>query len=684
MNNRYTVFLTFFCCLSFYAAQSGPGDSTTVFAHNNVTMASYGNYDEQVVFPDNNTTYRKVLMTYTLGCPSGGCSDWDYTTQIFFRNPTGTYDTTIARIDTLSTMPLVIDTTWQVNEILQNMELGRVITPYGGYMANNRNGFNNNWSHRYYFDVTDYVHLLKDTCAIRAFYAGWSSGFSVSLRFDFIEGTPPRDIIDIQNLYTGSKNYTSSSDFESTYFTPKTVNAPSNAASARIYSTITGHGFNNGVNCAEFCQRQYDITTNGTSLANALIWKDDCGSNPIYPQGGTWAYDRAGWCPGSKGDIHEFEWTTFNPGASNTVDFNLQNYTWSGTQAPSYSVDAHVVFYGANNHTNDVELLDIIAPSTHEEHSRQNPFCGNPIIRVKNLGSATLTTFDVEYGLSGAGRCSYTWTGNLAFLEEATIKLPTLQWQGANPSDPTFTAEITSINGGADEFPYDNSQQSTYELPDVFTLPFLLLGVQTNNFPGETSYRLTDKDGGIIFQRTAGSMSANTLYKDTIYLSDGCYTLTVEDTGGDGLQWWANTAQGAGHVRFYNPVFTFLTLRDFQADFGNEFHYSFVWNSIDSVQSACNVVLGTSTLPEANQLTHSVYPNPTTGLCTVEIGSRHQQNYTCTLYNSVGIIVQQQQVPMANHTTLHFDLSKAPAGIYWMAIRTDSGQQRMEKIVVSR
>lgn len=675
------LFFSFLACCNNWLI-AAPGDTTTVYVHNDVDMTWFRNYDRKGVFPTGNTSYRKVVMTYTLGCASGGCSDWDYTTKISFRRPTGQYTYT-TRPDTISTNPLVIVTVTDSTEIIEDMELGRVITPYGSYMDNNQNGFSNQWSHRYAFDVTDYVHLLQDTCDIRARYSGWSSGFSVTLRFDFIEGTPPRDILSIQNLYSGSKNYTSSADFESTYFTPKTVLAPANATSARIFSTITGHGFDNNVSCAEFCQRQYTVNTNGTALGNALIWKDDCGSNPIYPQGGTWVYDRAGWCPGSKGDIHEYEWSTFTTGA-NTIDFDMQNYTWTGNQAPSYTVDGHVVFYGANNFTNDVSLIDVIAPSKHEEHLRQNPFCGNPVVQVKNLGSAPMTTIVIEYGLSGAGLCTYAWTGNVAFLDEVTIELPTLQWQGANPADPTFTATIVSVNGTTDEFPEDNSMQTSYEVPEILTYPFLLLGVQTNNNPTETSYSIKDKDGNVVFQRAQGSMNANTLYKDSLFLSDGCYTLTVNDAGGDGLGWWANTAQGTGQVRFFSPFFTFVAIKTFQIDFGNELEYNFVWNSVDSIQSACSNVIATTPLSKEMELYHALYPNPTTGTCTVEIGSVQEQRYTCTIYNIMGKVVKQQQVPTTTHQTLQFDLEDQPAGVYLFEVVGALGSKRVEKFVVAR
>ena len=58
-------------------------------------MTWYANYDEWGVFPDGSKSYEKVILHYTMGCASGGCSPWDYTTQIFILHNTGLIDSTL-------------------------------------------------------------------------------------------------------------------------------------------------------------------------------------------------------------------------------------------------------------------------------------------------------------------------------------------------------------------------------------------------------------------------------------------------------------------------------------------------------------------------------------------------------------------------------------------------------------
>ena len=90
--NIIIVCLTVMSSLSAFA---GPGDTTTVRAHDNAHMSWWGSYDAWGVFPAAGNTYRRINLDFTLGCPSNGCSDWDYTVQVEALRPTGTFDSTL-------------------------------------------------------------------------------------------------------------------------------------------------------------------------------------------------------------------------------------------------------------------------------------------------------------------------------------------------------------------------------------------------------------------------------------------------------------------------------------------------------------------------------------------------------------------------------------------------------------
>ncbi len=94
-------------------------------------------------------------------------------------------------------------------------------------------------------------------------------------------------------MYTGYKNYLNTAQFESTATPAQKVDLLPAAEQIRFKFTPTGHGFVNALNCAEFCEKNYTVKAFDTAWATQAMWHDDCGLNPIYPQGGTWLYDRA-------------------------------------------------------------------------------------------------------------------------------------------------------------------------------------------------------------------------------------------------------------------------------------------------------------------------------------------------------------------------------------------------------
>ena len=54
------------------------------------------------------------------------------------------------------------------------------------------------------------------------------------------------------------------------------------------------------------------------------LYKDDCGFNAIWPQGGAWIFDRANWCPGEAVPIFNHEITPYiTAGDSATFDINF-------------------------------------------------------------------------------------------------------------------------------------------------------------------------------------------------------------------------------------------------------------------------------------------------------------------------------------------------------------------------
>jgi hypothetical protein len=644
-----------FLSVSLNTAQASPGDTTIIRFHNKVNMDYNGAYDFKGKFPDSSKTYRQVLMKYTMGCSSNGCSGWDYTTKILYLKPTAVFDSSILKIDTTSGKH---DTSWKKTERMEPFELGRVITPYGTYMKAGSNGYNNNWQHRHWFDITDYISLLKDSATIRAFYDGWTTGFSVTLDFYFIEGTPSRNVLKIENLWGNGGNgygYSVSDTFEKYVMYPKAVNILPNAKSAQFHFTPSGHGFDNDQYAAEFYDEWANVNYNHQKIGDMHIWRDDCGKNPIGPQGGTWVYNRANWCPGSKVNTFNYDLASsqIHPGAADTIDVNFAPYIWKGNQGPSYIISSTFVQYGPTNFSDDAGMKDIIAPSSDENYAHQNPACYNPVIEIKNNGANTLTKCTIKYGLSNGPKTLYIWQGTLPFNQVARITLPTFNWTGA-VNGSLFEAELLDPNSKTDEWNYDNKMSAPFNITPVHN-PDIVIWLRTNKRPGENSYKIIDWNNNIVFEKK-GLTQQNFVYKDTVHLAVGCYKMILTDTGGNGLSWWADTAQGTGYLRFRN--YAGISVKSFEADFGEEIIYYFT----------TSYSVGLKNISEESR-DIQVYPNPAHGLIIIEF-TDPPDKAKVQLLDITGRIVFEDLVNGAKNTISTREYQR---GIYFINVITQDG-----------
>ena len=79
------IFTTILLSIVKLLSVAGTGDTTWVNT-NESHLDWYGRKDQTVTFPDNSTSYQRIMMYATIGCPTGGCSGWDYTNKIEIRH----------------------------------------------------------------------------------------------------------------------------------------------------------------------------------------------------------------------------------------------------------------------------------------------------------------------------------------------------------------------------------------------------------------------------------------------------------------------------------------------------------------------------------------------------------------------------------------------------------------------
>ncbi|MCX6269928.1 MAG: peptide-N-glycosidase F-related protein [Bacteroidetes bacterium] len=554
----------------------------------------------------------------------------------------------IAGQDTLSVFPL---TYYQRRPM--RVELINFITPYGINL--NLNGLTGRtWT----YDVTDYARVLKGPRFMAMSDGAYQEDNDIT--FIYYEGTPPRTVHSLSQIWpSGSWVVPSYNDIvNNVYFEPRQVTLSPAAAQFKIRSAISGHGQE-----GEFIPRIHTISVNDSIKYLRQVWKA-CATNPIYPQGGTWVYDRAGWCPGAVVDNKDFELTSkVTPGHTITIDYSLPYIMNPGSS--NYRVNNQLVSYGPANFTLDAAVEYIKSPSDRTEYMRLNPLCNQPLVAIKNTGSTPLTSVDITYGRVGAPLSTFHWTGNLNFLQLAELSLPAPDWDGS--SSDRFIMYVSQPNGGNDQYALNDTLYSKFVVPPVYPT-HLFFELKTNLYAYEDSYILKNADGDTIIYRH--NLTSNTMYRDTVELPYGCYTLLMTDNGDDGLSFWANPDQGSGYFRIFdskNP----MILKTFNPDFGNNIYLQFRTNTAANVPDIQPVAI--------NNL--EVYPNPSSGSFDVELSMPLNSLVTLEVLNVTGQVVIKETVRVSQvpeKVTINGD--QFENGVYF--VQAGSGNKQVTRKMV--
>jgi len=620
------------------ALWSKPGDTVRVNTHNKVvikTNPGAGNtkYFGWGNFPKAGVKYQKAYAELTFKCAPGlKCGEWDYLNFIYLCNRRG------ATNDSLG---------W---------EIMRFITPYGFY-------FDQNWKHTWQFDITDFAHLLHDSVQIMYQHTGYEAnhdrGWEISLNFNLVEGTPWRDVKNITRFYTRSVGYGNDSLFDKNV-PEDTFTLGQETDLMRFKILQTGHGMDKPENCAEFCPKKRYIMLDGAVADESWVWRDDCGENPVFPQAGTWLYDRAGWCPGA--EVREYNLdVAATPGNTHRMDLDMESYkTTSG--GANYMLSTYLVEYSKPNYNLDVVVEDIISPNAELRYKRVNPSCGSPKVIIRNRGGSAVQSIDFLYGMDGLQQKHYRWNGTLKLGQWDTLDLPPDFVH--NNKAGIFKVNVAWVNNRPDDNPSNNTViVVTGNLPALLPNKFILY-CSTNAAPTENSWEIRDMFGRTVKARKKYPL-ANMVYRDTIELPEGCYTLDFQDTGApnpnymlneDGLQWWANTADGNGFLQIRTE--TNSILQRFGADFGSSIRFAFTVNrTTEPVMTAAQI---------------NIRPNPTKDYLMLDFSSYKPEelNDICIImiHDLRGRKVMETNIDMRRTSLPGLNISGLSTGIYHLKL----------------
>ena len=250
--------------------------------------------DVQVSLPADGA-YSTITLDLALGCPDGLCDHWDRYGSIGVVQDPGTDHERV-------------------------IEVARFITAYR---------LPAQWS----LDVTALRPLLAGDLTVRVFIDTWvgpghpqGNGWLVDARLIYEGGVPSPRPIAVLPLWYQAFDAGDPAKPIADQVPVLEIAAPIEATSFRLRTHITGHGFGNTDNCAEFCPKNHGFMV-GDDPYVTTIWRDDCLETAVQDQYGTWTYPRAGWCPGADVIPWEVDLTpSLVPGQSTPITYGLATY----------------------------------------------------------------------------------------------------------------------------------------------------------------------------------------------------------------------------------------------------------------------------------------------------------------------------------------------------------------------
>ncbi len=610
-------------------------ESTNVITHNAVTIFTNPNtgtnsFTAWGVFPAEEREIRRLVLNLTLAHPKDrAIAHWDYLDHV-----------NILRVGGLKGDTL-------------NYEIGRMLTPYGS-------NFKEDWSFTWQVDVTDFAAFLRDSVEIEYVHTGYESpdlGWDLTIDFKIDFGPPVAQFIAIQTFWDGSFQYGNPENTIEEELAAIDIERGQSAAFGRLRIQHTGHGMDRENGCSEFCSRWREIVFDDQIIDHRDIWKE-CGDNPLYPQGGTWIFDRGYWCPGDLKipDIIDIPLTQ----AGHTIDLDMEPFTANDVNQPREVITSYFIQYAEPTHKNDVAIEEIIAPNNVDNYNRFNPAAFQARIKIRNLGKNNLTKLTLAYQTVGFKKSKYSWTGDLAFFESTEIILPgdIDATNGLN----VFAVELINPNGKKDEWPADNKMESHFA--DVPTLPTtLIVDFLTNNKSQDNTLLIFNSKNDTVYKKTPDMLQAATQYTDTLNLDEGNYALALADTAGDGLEFWFMPESGYGRLRLKDRSGNILHI--FESDCGNGQFFSFRCDD--------DAVIDTT----KEYLSVNIFPRMVTDYLTVYT-TTHKASTLKIIITKDGEYVEQHEYTNIVDSTIGMDVRHLAEGRYVMEIYID-GEHKMNR-----
>lgn len=390
--------------------------------HNKTHLETKQEYSQKALFPINGKEIQDIRLKLHLGCPDGKCSDWDYSINVMLRKV--------------------------INGETVTFQLGRMITPYSGWYNRGENA--KTWDHIWEWNVTEYLPLLKDSVEIVVSYEGYQDGFLATTEFVFNQNQNKVNadkFLGVENVYYGYYPFGRVDSTIDQFIPKREITIPKGTKKVIARMTVSGHGGDRNNAAAEFLSKNYRYYANNKLIADQSVWKDDCGCNPIQPQGGTWIYNRAGWCPGTKVDEHYYDLTPFVENGKLNIEMMFDYYNGQNSGDAGYQIANDIFFIKDKNY----QHLDVEDGKFNLE--RETISLPNEFILVFKTNEDAKDSYKIKENMGGNDRVLYErsqFQPNTIYSQKVSLQRPvafaTHSNEGACCSKTSYSKYILEIN----------------------------------------------------------------------------------------------------------------------------------------------------------------------------------------------------------------------------------------------
>ncbi len=217
-------------------------------------------------------------------------------------------------------------------------------------------------------------------------------------------------------------------------------------------------------------------------------------------------------------------WVPSNTGLANVrVDMLQMRTSDNQVAAATHGRGLYTGYFFTPTYTLDAAYVQTISPVGIQ--------CVDPYsieVEIRNNGSVALTSLDIDWDVDGGAATTYNWTGSLAPGNSTTEVLATNTTAGGAH---TLNVSVSNPNGGTDENAANDSGSqgfTTLTSPNTITL-----SLTTDCWENETSWDIVDGSSNVVASGSGYADQSTNLID--VCLEDGCYTLNVYDSYGDGL-----------------------------------------------------------------------------------------------------------------------------------------------------